>query len=189
MKITIKRYFPFDICCDLDARPDEMIQFTIGFSWLIHTFSPNWQTTQLLHAESCFCRDDDGLEMVGLPVRHAKHFHPVFRLGPRNNQRSFKYLCTGSGGNMYWESYHLRKASEPHLFNYLRRQKLFSLSEWDCGFVDEVWRRRRSIDREFLDDWGRQQVKTWLAEQAKELGLKRVSDLFPHVNDRQTVTA
>lgn len=158
----IKTHFRFEACREEEWGSAKIIHFDISLAWRVsaRTGDPfmqagHYEDLHLAGFESSYCLDMEDFAMAGVPLVHRSRNY--FRIG--NERRKIKIAGYGSGGNIFWDSYAIHPASAPHLLNFLRRQKIFSPSEWSVEFIDQVWRRRQTLNRQFIAQWCASQVR------------------------------
>jgi hypothetical protein len=93
------------------------------------------------------------------PLFYVRHPNGNLKLRDRRSRFSCQLVAEGSGGNWYWTTTRVHHTRWAHLFNWLRRRKGVSVTEWQTDFREMVWEKRGPIRREDIREFGRWWVK------------------------------
>ena len=167
MKFTVRQSFDVHFCFQ-DEGSREVIAFDVSHRWILPECRPGvlCGDESLIRVESCRCRDEFGMELIGFDLRFNRRNLSV-RLGHGRRAYRFPIRGTGSGGNMYWEVITFPIKRQAHVLNWLRRQPHFSKVEWQTCF-EPVWHSRRPLDWPTLRRFGMKVISAEIKHQAQK---------------------
>lgn len=176
MTIKMRSHLSFDFCFQEPGSRD-VIGFDIYFHWRQVLPDGTNHTTRhsselMLKAEGNMVLNEEDLDFVPLfPLRYQSN-QKNFVVGSGKNRCRVPIASAGSGGNWYWQTFTTTAQRQPHLMNWLRRQKHFDVTEWDGQFRSTIWEKRGSIRLEHLRLFGRSYGREYLRHEKEEFQIR-----------------
>lgn len=179
-KVTIKFFARFCLGIIFDSpHSKDAIGFDIAFEWKVPKLKEKWESSNVLRLSPFEVERRSGFEFLAIPIRYLQLNSPrppgpgtlnkaKIRFGTGRRAAKFPILSLTDSWNVDYCRFSNRVV--PHVFNYLRRQRLDVYDEWDGDFRESIWDSRRTVDNKIVSDFARRWIRACVRHAAQDKG-------------------